>query len=355
MINKKENEWEKSQKRLEYLWNNEILDRCCISVTAPKSGASCPELVGSSLEEKWLDGECIYQNEVARMKSLAYYGDAFPCIFLNFGAAGNAAYYGSKPVLRPDTIWFDPCIEDAEEYEKLEMSDPFGMYPKQVEIAEYLAEKRKGEFIVSMPDNCVAIDVLSHLRGPENLLCDMLTDPDLVHVACRKLIEGWKKTTMGFHQAIRKHQNGSCIGWLSTFAPGLHAQVQCDIGAMISREMYEEFFLEELTQACQFLDQSLYHLDGIEQKRFLDLILSVKELKMIQWTSVNGQPPALESLESLRAIQEAGKGLLLNLPAIYVEDALKSLSSKGLYLVTTAPDEESAKHLVSLAEKYTHE
>ena len=118
---------------------------------------------------------------------------------------------------------------------------------------------------------------------------------------------------------------------------------------MISRDLVEKFFLNELREACRFLEYSLYHLDGIEQKRFLDLILSVPELKMIQWTSVDGQPPALASIESLRAIQAAGKGLLLNLPAVYVKDVLEQLSPKGLYIVTTAPDESSAKALVDLA------
>ena len=257
--------------------------------------------------------------------------------------------YGSKPVLRPDTVWFDPCLEDPEDYETLEMTDPFGMLQKQLEVAENLAARSRGDYLVSMPDNCVAIDALAHLRGSEDLLCDMLTDPDEVLAASAKLIEGWKKTTMAFHEAIGRHQDGNCIGWLTTYAPGLHAQVQCDLGAMISRDLVEKFFLNELREACRFLEYSLYHLDGIEQKRFLDLILSVPELKMIQWTSVDGQPPALASIESLRAVQAAGKGLLLNLPAVYVKDVLEQLSPKGLYIVTTAPDESSAKALVDLA------
>lgn len=254
-------------------------------------------------------------------------------------------------VLRPDTVWFDPCLEDPEDYETLELTDPFGMLQKQLEVAENLAARSHGDYLVSMPDNCVAIDALAHLRGSEDLLCDMLTDPDAVLAASARLIEGWKQTTKAFHEAIGRHQDGNCIGWLTTYAPGLHAQVQCDLGAMISRELVEKFFLNELREACRFLEYSLYHLDGIEQKRFLDLILSVPELKMIQWTSVDGQPPALESLESLRAIQAAGKGLLLNLPAVYVKDVLECLSPKGLYIVTTAPDEDAARELVRLAER----
>ena len=349
MIHKSDRDWEASRERFAELWRGEVLDRCCIAVTAPRDGAAAPQPVCSSLEGKWFDPDCIYRNEMARMESLAYYGDAFPCLSLNFGAGGNAAYYGSKPVLRPDTVWFDPCLEDPEDYETLEMTDPFGMLQKQLEVAENLAARSRGDYLVSMPDNCVAIDALAHLRGSENLLCDMLTDPDEVLAASAKLIEGWKKTTMAFHEAIGRHQDGNCIGWLTTYAPGLHAQVQCDLGAMISRDLVEKFFLNELREACRFLEYSLYHLDGIEQKRFLDLILSVPELKMIQWTSVDGQPPALASIESLRAVQAAGKGLLLNLPAVYVKDVLEQLSPKGLYIVTTAPDESSAKALVDLA------
>jgi hypothetical protein len=124
---------------------------------------------------------------------------------------------------------------------------------------------------------------------------------------------------------------------------------------MISPELFREFALKELRLACKSMDYSLYHLDGVEQIRHLDLLLSIDELDMIQWTSVVGQQPAVDYIPVLKKIQEAGKCLLLNVNADYVERLLTELSSKGLYIVTETNSEDEARDLVKLVEKLTAE
>lgn len=55
--------------------------------------------------------------------------------------------------------------------------------------------------------------------------------------------------------------------------------IRCDLSAMISPAMYEEFIMEELKKTTDWLDYSIYHMDGIEQVRFLDMLLSLPKLK----------------------------------------------------------------------------
>ena len=106
---------------------------------------------------------------------------------------------------------------------------------------------------------------------------------------------------------------------------------------------------------CRFLQYPLYHLDGAEQIRHLDDLLSIPELRAIQWTQVAGQPPCTQYLPELKRIQAAGKNLVILVEPKQVEVLLENLSSRGLLLVTTVPTVEDAEALLRQAEKLTHD
>jgi hypothetical protein len=353
-------DWNNAKKRFSALWANELVDRCCIGITCPLahsnvSSVKQPVHREGSLENWWTDPEEIYQRNLLSFRETCYFGEAHPCVFLNFGPAGNAAYYGATPIFAENTIWHSPWIKDCEDYGRLSFLDPQEMFSRTIKVAKYLCDKSRGEFHVSMPDNCVALDVLAQLRDTEELLCDMILYPEEVKRALLFLVTEWKRLTSVFYDLTKDNNQGAGIGWLHTHAPGLHAQIQCDIAAMMSPQHFDSFFMPELEEACSYLAYSLYHLDGIEQIRHLDSILSCDSLNMIQWTSVAGQPPAIAYIDILKRIQAKGKGLLLNVAPEYVEALLAELSSKGLYIVTYAPDEESARFLLRRAEQLTHE
>ena len=59
---------------------------------------------------------------------------------------------------------------------------------------------------------------------------------------------------------------------------------------MISPKLFEELVMYELETQSQWLDYALYHLDGEQQVKHLDRILSVKGINAVQWTNVAGQP-----------------------------------------------------------------
>lgn len=106
---------------------------------------------------------------------------------------------------------------------------------------------------------------------------------------------------------------------------------------------------------CRFLQYPLYHLDGAEQIRHLDDLLSIPELRAIQWTQVAGQLPCTQYLPELKRIQAAGKNLVILVEPKQVEVLLENLSSRGLLLITTVPTVEDAEALLRQAEKLTHD
>ena len=104
-------DWEIKRKRFEALWEREIIDRCCVSVTAYKNGLWQADPFPLDSEERksyWLDGERYLAREMKRINNTIFRGEAFPQIFSNFGAAGHAAFFKGVNVRFEESIWMHP-------------------------------------------------------------------------------------------------------------------------------------------------------------------------------------------------------------------------------------------------------
>lgn len=356
--------WDKTKERLNAFWNGEIIDRCVVSITAPGNGcilkndvrpATCEDTV-----RYWTDGELILKRNTNLFNNTYFTGDAMPMIFLYLGAAGHAGFFkGSRirfeKLKEQDTVWFFPIINDYEK-DELVFDQNSLLYNKTLEIAKYLVSESKGRFFVSMPDISGNLDALAHLRGTVPLLEDLYDDPEHVKKNLGIIQDVWYRVNNEVYEITKdNNEGGSCIGWMNTWAYGKHTQMQSDISVMLSPEMFEEFVMPELKAQSEWIDHPLYHFDGVEQTRHLDMLLSLEKLETIQWTCVEGQPSPLEYIPVLKKIQKAGKRLFIILKPNEVEHILTELSSKGLYLKVRAESEDEADAILKLVEKLSHE
>lgn len=106
-------DWKQVKKRLTALWEREVVDRCCISVIAPKDKnndididmfAACDSDDPETLKMHWEDPEYILKRNLTRMENTFFGGEALPQIFLNFGTAGHAIYFGADYQYTPESI-----------------------------------------------------------------------------------------------------------------------------------------------------------------------------------------------------------------------------------------------------------
>jgi len=135
------------------------------------------------------------------------------------------------------------------------------------------------------------------------------------------------------------------------WADGKLQQLQADLSVMISPELFEAFVLPDLDEACNWLDYSIYHLDGQEQIRHLDMLLSIRKLNAIQWTHVAGQPEITRFIPVFQRIQSAGKGLILFPESLRQAEELHDvLKPQGLYLITSTGGESEANAYLRLVE-----
>jgi len=350
-------DWEATQKRFEAFWEREVLDRCMIAVSTWKDGAAIPDYTPPRNEEeefrRWTDPELIIRGMRREFENTYFGGDAFPILIPNLGAAGHAGFFRGAKFRFQGSVWFFKSADDPAE---LEFDRNSFLYQKTLELARAFAEDSRGDYMVSMPDTTGNADALSHLLGPERLFECFLEEPEATKAALGKIETAYEQIMRDVYDIVREaNQGGSIVGWLSTWAPGFHAQMQSDLSVMISRPMFDEFVLPELTRQCDFLDYALYHLDGMEQIRHLDSLLSISRLRAIQWTQVAGQPPATDFIPVLKRIQQAGKCLVMHVSPDQVEPLMQALSSRGLYLLTCMETEAEGRELIKKVEKWTHD
>lgn len=356
MIPKYKENWEESKKRFEAFWNKEYIDRCCLSIRLWGNNPEPLVLPRSeyTLEEMRADAECVFLRAEHSVKNTVYLAESLPVVFPEFGVAAHSIYFGSKIKHMPETIWFDPVINEPDINKLVYDENAFNVHKK---FTSEIAERSKGTGImVTGNDNCGIIDALANLRGNEALLFDLVENPEFVETARDKITDVWKKTQKEFYDITKEsNDGGSSHSWMQTWAKGMHGQLQCDFSVMISPEHYEKFVLPELEECTSFYDNSTYHFDGQEQIRHLDLLLSVKNLDNIQWTPVAGQPRTSNFIEIFQKIQKAGKGLVLIPELDEVPALLRNLSHKGLMLVISGINNiDEANDLIALAEKYAN-
>ena len=93
--------------------------------------------------------------------------------------------------------------------------------------------------------------------------------------------------------------------------------------AMVSNAMFREFFLDELVEEADWLDRSIYHLDGPGALRHLDTLLSIDNLDGIQFVYGAGNEPASRWMAEYRRIQNAGKVLHISIDAAELDPFMR--------------------------------
>jgi hypothetical protein len=346
------NQWSISKERYKAFLSCEN-EKVLMAVTCLRDGThyaarqppvSSPE----AIHEWYLDAQGVYDRCIERIAATNYYGQAFPFAASYFGTGGDAKYFkGSYYQFTGETVWFFPSLEYGDLPEYL---GPDSILSDELEYVRQLGKLGLGKYLVAVPDNCGMVDTLANLCGSEALLEYMIEDPDWVKACLRRVMDAYFDSTSRFYESLSENNfGGSTQGWMQLWVDGKLQHLQADFCVMISPKMFEEFILPDLEEACDWLDYSVYHFDGQEQIRHLDMLLSVKNLNTIQWTHVAGQPDFTAFIPVYKKIQAAGKGLIMAPTSVkQAKELLDNLKPQGLYLTITANNEAEAMEYLSL-------
>jgi hypothetical protein len=347
-------DWEIAQERLLAWWEQEIVDRVCIQVTAPRAGVTRREIpVPETLEQRWTDLDYVVESQGELIRCTYYGGEAFPLFNPNLGPDIFAAFLGAPIHFAEDTSWVDPIITDWRQRPALALDADSPWWRMQMDLLARAHEAGRGRWITGIPDTHSGGDALSALRGRQQLCIDLVDNAGDVQAAMRELEPVVIDVYERYFPVIEYQQYGFSSGWLPVWSTGRANVIQCDFIALISPVMFERHFLDELALQARWLDRTIYHLDGTDCIRHLDLLFTIPEIRAIQWVPGAGAPPMPHWIPLLRRIQKAGRGLHLQTEPEHVETLLRELSPRGLLLNTHVDSEEEADDLIRHVARWT--
>ncbi len=353
-------DWQQAEERIQAWWDGEIVDRAVVLVTAPKDGVNpvererlvSPAGVPQQEMMAWFtDVEGVVSRLEKYVQQTYWGGEALPMVLpvsVNLVAI-TAAYLGCsyRPVAGSNSAWAEPIIADWSRLPSLAFDPRNSWWLTSKKLIEAVASRAAGRFYVGVPDLNGPGELLALLRGTEQLAIDLLEqEPAMFRAVLDDLAFAWLRYWQASVGAAHQWVDGY-LYWMGIWSDRPSIDLQNDFSCMISARMFDEIFLPSLERQTQWVERTIYHLDGPNAIRHLDSLLSLPRLTGIQWVPGAGAPPMSRWIRLLRHIQAKGKLLALSCDPWEVEPLLTELEPEGVMLSTYCESQAEADELLT--------
>jgi hypothetical protein len=351
-------DFEKVLERYEAWWHCEIVDRplFCLNYLkdyddhvpwpAPKNY--------TAIKDRWLDAEHIAENMDATLRNVVFFGDALPITWPNLGPEIFSAFYGCPLSFGESTSWTEPILADwhPESVTELKLSRSNYYFQQLEKLTDALLEKGREKFIVGYTDMHGGGDAVAAFRDPSTLCMDLIDYPQEVKALLHRITTEFLELYDYFHQKLSAAGMPSTT-WLGATCHGKYHVPSEDFSALVSDNMFNEFFLDEIVRECQHMDKNIYHLDGPGALRYLDLLLEIPEIHAIQWVAGASRDYWMDWIEVYQRIQKAGKGFWIEIDIGDLNTFMDTFPPKGVWLnISNVGDKDSANAVMKAVEKW---
>lgn len=316
--------------RFEAWWRGELVDRPLVSMgVEPMRLPRQIDRRHATLRERWLDAEFQVQLALERLAVLEWAGDSLPIYMPNVGPELTGTLFGCELDFSEDSSWSKPIVHDVQDWDKVLATQPNfdNVYWQTIEKMDQLAlQVCEGRFLVGIADLHGNYDILASLRDPQNLCLDVLDVPDKLKAVGQHVVQGYVQGFERQYQLLSPHRQGYTT-WTSFFHQGPAYLPSSDFWCMLSTEQAEELVLPDIVAEMKPLERSLFHLDGPQALRHLDLLLRLPQLTGVQWVFGAGNGPAKKWIDVYKKCLVAGK--VVQVIAEDPADALAVLDAVG--------------------------
>lgn len=354
--------WEQAKENFSSWWNREglvINQWSGVSTENPPHEIIKPvPHIDSHLEEYYANADHRVQKNHAFMASLAFPADIPATTNTYIGPGSLAMHLGSKPEFRKESVWYHPTMAEIDNPEKLpplKFDENEKWWKIQEETLRKSVKMGKGKYVVGCPDLIENIDCLASLRGQSNLFMDMVTRPDWVKEKISEINQAYFEVYDRIYEIIKLEDGGSVYEAYNIYGPGKTAKVQCDNATMFSPKMFDEMCAPALTEQCEWLDYSLYHLDGKEEFVHLDTLLSIDALDGIEWTPNANLPLGGDPIwfDLYRRILNAGKCVQVYMVWPHeIIPVLDAIGGKGVQILALFANEKQVEETLKKVEQF---
>jgi len=356
----KEN-WSETKERFDAWWKRSSLGRPMLKLVARRE-QPLEDLEPETPFDVPVDMHLGVVEKIKRLKNVirshAYMAESFPALDLNIGPGSLAVYLGSEPIFTCDTVWYKEVVRDWREFGALKYDPENYWWKRHLEHIRQAKSLSHDEFLVNIPDIVENVDILSALRGPQNLCYDLIDEPDLIKDYVRQVDQLYFKYYNSLYDIVKLADGSSSYTAYSVWGTGKTAKVQCDFSALMSPSQFREYVQPSLRSQCRLLDHSIYHLDGPDAIKHVDALMEIEELDALQWTAGAGRPDGGCEMwyPIYDKVKAAGKSLWIsiydgNLQKMTdsADKLVKRYGSEGLYLIFPVMLERDAQDILDKA------
>jgi hypothetical protein len=352
--------WDETRKHFIDWWNHEgfVLGMWTAPpADTPHESTECPP-APESVEQYYADAEARALRNHCELSNRYYGADCLPISQTNIGPGSLALCVGGEPGFAESTVWFEQTIRDEAEPEKL---PPLSFQPesKWWKIHESTVRRSvrmgEGKYLVGCPDLVENIDILAALRDPQTLMMDLIERPGWVEKKLWEINDAFFAVYDRVYEMIRDEEGCSAFAAFAIWGPGKTVKVQCDASAMFSPAMFRQFVVPALSAQCEWLDYSMYHLDGHECIPHLDHLLAIESLDAIEWTPDPNVPTGGDPhwYEMYRRILDAGKSVqAIGVRVDQILPLLDAVGPAGMYVMTEFESQAQCDAMADRVESY---
>jgi len=327
-----------------------------MQVSARKQNAATPwpEERHATPRDQWLDIDHRVEYALASVENTWYGGDSIPVFMPNLGPEIMTAGYGAAMEFSERTVWTEPCLTDWGQLDALKF-DPDNFYIRHLmKMIETALERGRGKFLTGLTDIHPGGDLAASIRNPQDFCMDLIDSPELCERLLAKIQPDFAMFYDMQYDLLKKHGQYVTTSWTSFWTEGRYYIPSNDFSCMVSSEMFDRFFLKRLEEECEFLDHSIYHLDGPGALCHLPSLLSIKKLDAIQWVCGAGNGPATKWIRVRQEIQAAGKGIQLHgFTFDELDFFMEHLSPEGVALCPIIGSVEEGEAFIRKASRWT--
>ena len=207
-------------RRNEAFWNGTLTGGPLIWALAPDAKPGTPPVLPPTESEEWTDVDYVMAKAEDSLSRTHYAGDALPVHNPWLGPDQFAAWLGAEFTLQPreNTSWVKPFVRDWADHAELRIDPDNRWWRLYLDILRASAARGRDKWVTCYPDLHTGIDGLAAIRGPEQLMIDMIEQPQTVKRAMRQMTRLWKEVVDAVDAVVLPTGQGTTnwtLGWSS--------------------------------------------------------------------------------------------------------------------------------------------
>jgi hypothetical protein len=346
-------DFEAAMERIYAWYENEMIDRAPIRFSShnQQNEKVTNDNTHKSLRDRWFDAEYQVRQYLEEVESTTFLAETIPVFFPNLGPEVYSAFYGGEMIYRDVTSYYQPIVHTWDDMDKLKLDKNGKYWTKLEELTDLAIEMCKGKCLVGYTDFHPGLDCAAAWRDPEQFCMDLLLYPDESKQLIRKATEDFHEIFNYWDRKLKKSKQPS-VTWIGLPSFGKFHIPGADFSALISPEMFANLGMPIIRNEVKGMDHVVFHLDGKGVAKHIDQILTIPEILAIQWVQgVGDDLPILQWVPFIKKLQDAGKGIMVDLKPAELEAFMDEVRPEGIFLCISA-DEDVQPDILKRIEKW---